>query len=133
MREQELRALADALLGDEDGPVLVPGLGLLGGPVHRGDDGGLRDGGLEQLAQRALVEVIAPGHLVDESLHVGAMDVDGERGAGRGEGGAEQRGGDCGTDGGDECTHQDPISLRWECSDMRMPKPASSVTIDVPP
>ena len=29
--------------------------------------------------------------------------------------------------------HQDPISLRCECSDMRMPKPASSVTIEVPP
>jgi len=27
----------------------------------------------------------------------------------------------------------DPISLRCECSDMRMPKPANKVTMEVPP
>jgi hypothetical protein len=25
------------------------------------------------------------------------------------------------------------MSLRWECSDINMPKPANRVTIDVPP
>ena len=33
-----------------------------------------------------------------------------------------------------ECAHvQDPMSLRCECSDINMPKPAKRVTIDVPP
>ena len=28
---------------------------------------------------------------------------------------------------------QDPMSLRCECSDINMPKPANSVTMEVPP
>jgi hypothetical protein len=28
---------------------------------------------------------------------------------------------------------QEPMSLRCECSDIKMPKPANRVTIEVPP
>jgi hypothetical protein len=42
------------LLGQEDRPILVPGLGLFGGPIHGFDDGRLALGGVQQLAQLPL-------------------------------------------------------------------------------
>ncbi len=67
--------------------------------------------------------------MVDELFDVGTFDVERARGSVEA---AEQRG-RAHRSGDDVAGYQEPMSLRWECSDINMPKPANRVTIDVPP
>ena len=80
MREPEIRALAYAPFGEKDRAVLEPGFGLFGGAVHGLDDGRLALGLFHELAQLPLLERRRFGHMRDEALDVGALDV--ERGRG---------------------------------------------------
>ena len=84
----------------------------------------------KQLAQPSFLIESVVGYLVYEFLDLRAVDVDRERRHSRHAGHAqEQEYGFPRMLG----VHHDPMSLRCECSDMRMPKPASRVTMEVPP
>ncbi len=65
----------------------------------------------------------------DEIFDIGAFDIERTRGFR-----ARREQGDCAQSSDDEATgFQEPMSLRCECSDIKMPKPANRVTIEVPP
>ena len=91
MRQPEFGALADAPVVQENRAILVPRLGLLGGPFHGLEDGRLALGSLQELAQLPLLEIVLLRHLRDEVLHVGAMDVERDRAGARREQGRGQK------------------------------------------
>ncbi|MFO1410202.1 MAG: hypothetical protein U1F06_07475 [Steroidobacteraceae bacterium] len=108
---------------------------FLGRAAHGLDDLRLRLG-FRQQSQRAFARDALPGELGDEGADVGTRQVEvaapgvGVAGAGgeAGEGQDEQGGG-----AEDSRSAHVPTSLRREYRPMRIPKPASSVTTEVPP
>lgn len=110
MRQPELRAFADAPLAEEDRPVLVPRLGLLGRLFHGFQDRGLAFRGVEPFTHGPLLEPVLTRHLRDERLHVGAMCAyrGGRLRAREPEEGGEKRG----RAAGEEAPGHEPINLR---------------------
>src|SRR6202023_2760516 len=135
--EPEARALADALGCQEVIAVFPPRRHLLDGAVHRLDDLWLRLRFLQQGAYVLAVEAVAAHHLVDEFHDLGALQIEAGRGRVRrlrARRSAHERGEQRVTALVERHVFDyDPMSLRREYSDMRIPKPARSVTTELPP
>ncbi len=80
---------------------------------------------------RLLIESVLRD-LIDEALDVGAVRVE-RGGRAREPRQPEHSGEQRDRPRASEAHGHEPISLRCECSDIRMPKPANKVTIEVPP
>ena len=125
----EFDAGGDAFFGDEDLAVLVPGLDLLRRPVHGLDDAWLDFGLAQDLQRLFFAKAVLADHTRHEHLHLGFGGVEGVANAGR-----EQRDADS-----DEEPGRPGKDVHWvtsflcEWTDMRIPKPAIRVTIEVPP
>ncbi len=153
----ELCAAVDAQRRQHARTIFPPLQGLLGGLLHALDDLRLRLGGRERGRDLAAVEPLGD-NLIDERLDLGSRQIEvavlddaapsvarpparalPAAAAGVAASGVRRRGFG-GSHGTAEQQHpqqcralHDPTSLRWEYRPMRMPKPASSVTTDVPP
>jgi hypothetical protein len=118
-------ARVDTLLREEELAILVPRPHALGRTADRLDDLLLVHGLLEQSPEPSLVDAVLRVHLRDEGLEIRPARI--ERGGGR-------RNRERGRDDHDGAKSDHAArSLRCVCTDMSIPKPASMVTIEVPP
>ena len=79
----------------------------------------------EHSSQFVAFESMFGNHLVDERAHVFAIDIDRRRGVHQAE--TYQ------CPGEKSCNHQCGSNFLCECIDIRIPNPAISVTMEVPP
>src|SRR6266403_413195 len=131
----ELRALRDPLLGQEAVVILPPRRHFFGGPGHGFDDFGLRLAFAQQRQHLFLLQLVACHYIVHERDDLRALEIElrmlhvpvpRTRGCG------EQQRKDCETD---RLTgsHYELTNFLCEYSAIRIPKPASRVTTEVPP
>jgi hypothetical protein len=79
VRQPEIRALVDALFGQETIAIFVPGRDALGGPADGIENGLLGIGALQQRFQLGFLEAMLPRHGIDEGADFRSLDVEGLR------------------------------------------------------